>query len=286
MKKIIAIILCLSMIICFAACGKEEEPIGLPNPMTNYDSLEEINKILGCKLTAPGVMGVTDEAYSIINGEPQVADYKFTINDDECDFRFSPDYNFDISGIYGKDGTVFNGTTAGELQYANSEDYKVARWANIDGQYTFALKNDGSMEQETFEGIVEELIMLVMPGMNASEAQGVYDELAGEYFDTYSERAVAEIKACDGYVEIEIAWGNSAEDVRQWTMTAKLGEDGTLDYTDAKVVDAHFDADGNCTETVVAENETGFFTYAKDTGLAWVGAADEQCQACVFEKME
>ena len=286
MKKFLALLLTLSMIICFAACGKEKATGGIPNPIKSYESLAEINEISGGKLSAPGVMGVVDTAYNIIEGEPLVAEYKFTVNGYECTFRFSPAYDVDICGVYGKDGTAFDGTTAGEVQYAEVEGYKLSRWANIDGQYVFMIKDEGTMEQETFEGTTEELMSIVAPGMSNAEKQAFYDAIAGEYFDKTSERAVAEVESCDGYVSIEVAWGSSASEVRQWTMTATLDEDGLLSYNDEAVVDIVFSEEGAEEVTVISENGSGSFSYSEETGLAWTGSADASCVDCIFEKVE
>ena len=91
MKKLLIVILALVMSLQFIACfaegneDKANEPVGMPNPVVEYDSLEEINKLIGVNLMHPAVMGVTNERFSVINNS--VAQYVCEINGLEWTFR-------------------------------------------------------------------------------------------------------------------------------------------------------------------------------------------------------
>ncbi len=284
MKKFLAITLCLAMILSFAACGKKEadEPVvggdGTTWDCVEYETLEELNAVFNTKLCAPGVMGVTDTFYAVIGGN--IAEYKFTVNSYECTFRATPDYDFDPSGVYLENGTAFQGIMpSDETQYAESEDCKLARWATIDAQYVFCINDNKGMEQATFESVADELKQMTKPGTTDAEAQAIYEELAGAYQDRVSQRATATVTAMDGFVYIDVTWGNSADETMEWTMTATLAEDGLLVYNDEKC--ETFKGE---TATVNYENAEGFFAPGKD-GLYWTGAATESCQSCIFEKI-
>ena len=78
-----------------------------------------------------------------------------------------------------------------------------------------------------------------------------------------------------------------------WTMNATK-EGNKLVYSDCKYVEQIFSDDtdeegtgdeevgGGAEETVVYENGSGSFEISDDGKLLWTGAADEQCQSCVF----
>lgn len=191
MKKLLAVILVFTMVFAFAACGPkeiEEQPqlpehgiANVKSPLTEYESLDALNAVLGTKLCQPGVMGVTDQAYQTITCDDYtIAEYRFAVNGYDCDFRCAG-VTTDISGIWGEDGTIFDHEfPGGEIEYAYTDEFKAARWFNIDGQYCFALNDaEGNMENGTFEGIAEELKMLTAPGTSDSDKQALYDSLAG-----------------------------------------------------------------------------------------------------------
>ena len=112
MKRIAFILIAIALAVALCACTvtpaaptSEPDPaVGMPNPITEYGSLEEINDIVGMKLAHPPVMGVTDERFSIIDaGETKIAEYVFKVAGVEYDFRGSPSFDGDISGYYTAD---------------------------------------------------------------------------------------------------------------------------------------------------------------------------------------
>ena len=185
MKKILTVLFVLLML---CACSskneeqkKEEKPqeqqevIGenTPNPMKEYTSLDEINEELHSKLVAPAVMGVDNEKFFIIkvNDVKKIGEYDFTINGYECTFRFCDraTADEDISGIYidGKPAFPSENTEYG-FEMNQLDNTRVARWLNMDGQYSFAYTN-GDCDDETFASIVEELMTLTEADGNGSK---------------------------------------------------------------------------------------------------------------------
>ena len=287
MKKILALLLTIVLCFSFTACGKKQEVVGGKGgtwDCVEYDSLEELNAVLGTRLSSPGVMGTEDLFFGVISNE--IAEYKFSVNGVEYSFRASPTYDKDISGVYVENGTAFEGKLpTDEIDYFMDKEYKLARWATIDGQYVICANDNGAYTVDQFETIALSLQELTAPGMSTAELVDYYKSLEGEYFDRVSERAVAEVTAADDHIDIEVAWGNSTSDIMVWTMSARLGDDGLLSYYDETVVNEIYDNNGLAKETVVSENGEGSF-YENEGVLYWTGAADENCQACEFEKAQ
>lgn len=175
MKKWMAAFLAAMLVLSLAACGNSvdgsAEPTvpevqeggtgnaGLANPWVEYDSLEEINEKVGGCLTRPGVMGVEDNYFAVLN-ESEMAEYRFTLNGMEYVFRFAPAATEDISGVYADGGTVFGHDYPGDTETVMLDTMKLARWLNIDGQYVLIVKDDGKLEGDTFDSIVSELVAM------------------------------------------------------------------------------------------------------------------------------
>ncbi len=142
MKKLVAVLLCLVMVLSLMACGAKqgedvvepeggEEPMtGMPNPWMDYASLKEINE------QAP-----------------------------EKDMMLS------ISGVYGADGkSAFEEPSDEELQIVTVDNTKLARWMNIDGQYVLMVEDNGEMAEEDFQSIAQEMMNLT--NMDMANANG------------------------------------------------------------------------------------------------------------------
>ena len=163
MKKILAVMLALAMILCFCACNqteepqKPEEPIvgpGTTNPMTEVASLDEINAATGCNMTKPGVMGISDEKFFTINaGDYTIGEYRFTVGGVDYRLRAAATTE-DISGVYVGEGTAFPEVKEG-IDYVDADGTKLARWFDLNGQHVLSAM--GEIDDETFAGIAEEL---------------------------------------------------------------------------------------------------------------------------------
>ena len=293
MKRMLALALAAMMVLCLCACGEKptEEPQpeepgtgGMPNPMVEYDSLDEINDIVGSRLVHPGVMGVSSERFFVTDcGDFQLADYRFTVNGVEYTFRSAP-VTQDISGYYVGEGTAFADGAHDGIEYAEADGAQLARWFTIDGQYVLSAKD--MADADTFALVAEELSAMTFPGMSETEYETYYAGLAGQYYDSYSQRAVMTVEA-DGAngVKIAVDWSSSASENTEWTMTARLTEDGLLSYNDCACSNIVTAEDGTETVEIVSTDGEGWFTFDGDK-LCWTGAADENCVNCVFEKAQ
>ena len=291
MKRMLALALAAMMVLCLCACGskmekepEESEPIGMPNPMTEYASLDESNDIVGSRLAHPAVMGVSDEKFFVTDcGDFQLADYRFTVNGVEYMFRSAP-VTKDISGYYVGEGTAFADGARDGIEYAEVDGTQLARWFTIDGQYVLTAKD--MADADTFALVAEELCTMTFPGMSDAEYEAYYADLAGQYYDSYSQRATMTVEA-DGAngVKLIVDWSSSASELTEWTMTARLTEDGLLSYNDCACSNITTAADGAETVDIVSTDGEGWFTFDGDK-LCWTGAADENCVNCVFEKAQ
>lgn len=306
MKKTFAIILALIMILGLCACGSTEKGITLPattlpeapsvpedvqagiaSPITEYASLDEINSIMGSRLSTPGVAGAEDVCYLIIDcGDYSIAEYQFKVNgnlfSERCAAAAGPD--IDISGVWTDGGTVFEDSKGGELEFAASDEYKCARWFTVDGQYVLTLK-EGNMDMDTFRGITEEFVQAANP--NQLDNEGMYASMQGTYMDSYSQRATARVSSLGDSVEIVVSWANSASEYQAWTIHARFSEDGLLSYNDELLELVSYNEKGEESgREVLSENGEGWFEYTEDGKLLWTGSSDENCRNCVFEYMD
>ena len=290
MKKIITLLLTIAMIFALCACGKAEEPahveeqssgentsmVGMASPMVEYESLKALNEHYGFKLAHPGVMGVSDESFNAIVSESlELAQYKFTVAGTEYCYRAAATTD-DISGIHVEGGTLFS-DAEGEAT-AEKDGFYGSRWFTLDGQYclTAAAEN---LEFDTFLACADELKALTETSNSQNPA---YTELVGQYQDSWSQRATAEVSAEGEGVYVMVSWANSATECEEWTLPCKFGEDGLLYYTNG--VHEKVNYDDNSKETIAADLE-GFFGVDENMNLCWNGASEEGCTECVFEKI-
>lgn len=263
----------------------------LMNPVKGYESLQDVNEVVGCQLCHPAVMGVEDKAYfSIDCGDYMIGEYDFRVNGRAYMLRASKNVDVDICGIYDESGMLFDHV---ELPEATIQVYDVtadgtivSRWISLDQngigwQYVLAAFEADEVFAESFYSIASEMAFLT--GFTWVEMS--VDALIGQYEDTWSQRAMGNIEACDDHrVQITIHWSSSAWEYTEWTMTASE-QDGRLVYDDCTCRNICCDENGKVTSEIVHEQGEGWFV-VRDTALYWEGAADEQCRECIFAKME
>ncbi len=275
MKKILVFILAAVLAMVFvSACA---ESFGMVNPWSEVESLEELNEKAGTYLQLPGVMGVEVKAYRLMNqGETMIAEVIFTVNGTEYSLRGAGCVE-DVSGVYLSDGkTAFEGKEYDSFAVVATDEMKLARWLNLDGQYILYVMDEGKMDDVTFAGIADEMRTLtnrfVLP---------VIEE--GTYYDSYSMRAYATVALTeDGCYDIEVHWSDSAWEDNVWNMTASMMEDGLLVYDDCVAKNVVTKEDGSFTENYANLLPDGYFAVSEGK-LLWTGAADESCRECVFE---
>ena len=291
-NKITSIILAGAMTLTLCACGSKApatplststdivpveipEDVGLPNPMVEYSSLDEINEELGGRLSHPAVMGVTDEAFYIINGEPEIAQYNFSINGMPYTYRFSYDYSADISGIYEGDGTVFENSTGDD--FYEGESCKAARFVTTDGQYVLIVDDNGEMDSETFKAIAEELFsMSVQPDVGSP--------LDGLWIETIAGRGQMEIKVTGSTADITVTWPSSAAELITWLISGEISDDNSIEYSNATKISTFYgDKEYEEPETIY-EDGTGTITLNDDGTLTWIEDGNIDEEGSVFAK--
>ena len=275
------------LVFALFACAVSAEPMaGIPNPVQEKQSLAEINEPVGSFLCHPPVMGVTDEAFGIIDCTSYlIAQYLFQVNGYRYCFRAAKTEE-DISGIWTDGQTAFPAGRTETISFAEGEGIKAARWFNAQIQYTLSLEDpDSVIDSETFRLIAEEM-MEVSRMDDDVPADADLSALAGEYMDAWSGRArlTAEVND-DGVLVIEVDWADSAFELVRWTMSASLLEDGRFSYEDCAERVISYDDNGNESAATVYDKGQGYFTVSGNT-LLWDGASDEHCRQCIFEKTE
>lgn len=281
MKKLLIVLAALVMGLQLTVCSAEEEknvtPFGMPNPVVEYGSLEEINTLTGVRLIRPSIVGVTNERYFIINNT--VAQYICEINGMEWTFRSAYVTNEDISGIYHEYNTFSPYQNFGLV----SNEFYLERFFDGDRQYTVAVKDPISEDGEVF--LQQEIFMDICMELESIQKQHLDDPLVGDYQD----RANKTVTACierhgDVYL---IGMNRSVSDLILdcWNMYDAVLEDGRLSYQGEEICRYTFDEEGNeISSEVTVSDHPGCFEI-KDGMLYWTGAAQEECRAWVFKKI-
>lgn len=309
MKKYLNMTMILGVCLAMTACGSKqpaastvesiqteetEQIANMANPMTEYTSLDALNAVSGTKLVKPGVMGITDEHFYLIEcGEYSIAEYSYDLNGIHYVLRGAP-VTEDISGVYLRGKAAFDSSSDGQ-EFIYEDDMKLARWFNTEGQYVFMAQDDGKLDEKTFTSMAGEIKTLTNQFTNDGghdETEGesvafVYDvsSLVGNYEDSTSQRAHLEAVATeDGALDITVYWGNSASETSEWHMTAWLTADGRLEYDNCENLIVTNEESGDSSTELIYDGGSGYFTVENNT-LHWNGAADDNCKDCVFEKV-
>lgn len=283
MRKILCVL--MIMVLCLSACA--EGMTGMPSPLTEYESLNEINELIGCNLMHPAVMGVINESFWIIDcGDYRIAQYVFELNGLSYTFRCAPTKE-DISGVYTVNGSAFPGEPTGDIELYNDSTVHAARWFDLNGQYSLTVADyEGWMSNDTFSLIAMELRDMTSITMTSDEYEAYYASVAGSYLDSFSGRANLTARAKqDECVNIEVKWSDSASTYLRWTMSARLYEDGLLSYYDCKKEVVTVDESGVETAETEYENGSGWFAFDGESKLYWTGADEDYATECVFEKV-
>lgn len=269
MKRLLIVLFILLMCLSLGACSKKEEPADIPNPMVEYESLKEINEKIGVNLIRPGVMGIDNEKFYIINGE--IAQYDFELNGKKWTFRGANIFDEDISGVYDIDNVFVAGQ--GATLYTNS--YYLERFFDGDKQYTILASDAGDMLQETFMDCCMEIESIIKYHAD--------DELVGDYADLVSQRASLIVERTGDTYYLQVEWSSSADETTIWKMQATL-QDNKLSYAGENITNIIYDASGNATVNETKSNNLGYFEIVAGQ-LQWTGAADENCRNCIFDKI-
>lgn len=176
MKKVFAAFIVLSLVLVLCSCGdkqappvpgtvpsentedREDIPVGIRNPVTEYSTLDEINGLAGTKLVKIESSAVSDERYSFIEGG--IAQYEFDYNGLDFTFRASADTENDISGVWIGGEQAFSGE---ETDYALTEDaeIKVCRFIADGIQYTVSVNDGNALGTDEFDSFCSSLMNAV-----------------------------------------------------------------------------------------------------------------------------
>lgn len=281
MKKLLiiltAFILCLQSAVCFAEEEKAVQPVGMPNPVVEYGSLEEINAIAGVALMRPAVMGVTNERYTVISNT--VAQYVCEINGLEWTFRAACVTDKDISGMHHE----YNEFIPDQDSGITTNEFYLERFFDGNRQYTIVVKDPISQDGEIF--LDQDLFSDICMELESIQKLHLDDPLVGNYQDTADQTVTACIERRGDVYFIGINRAASDLEVDCWNIYDAVMEDGRLSYQGEEICRYAFDAEGNeISNEVTVLNHLGCFEI-RDGLLYWTGAAREECRAWIFEKI-
>lgn len=139
-----------------------ESTVGMASPIKEYASLDEMNEAAATMLQHPGVMGVTNERFFVIDdGTDKIAEYSFDINGVSYCLRHCPTTLDDISGVYIDGKTAFaDKEYTGDIDYVVTDDMMLARWARVEGQFVLMATRTEGYTEEQFHTIAEEIQMV------------------------------------------------------------------------------------------------------------------------------
>lgn len=292
MKKLIAILLSLAFVCCLAACtpppeeedtSAEDLASGMPSPITETGSLEELCETAGFSMVKPEGCEITDEAFALIDGEPQIAEYSFTADGKEAFIRFAKTgLETDISGIYTDGGTLFENSVT-ETQYIGNDELKAQRWFTVDGEFIFAVYDDGEWEWSKFDGIVSPLMTLEPASWDSETPFSEYKAVAGAYSAESGEACYATVSFDKILLSVYLAGENG--ETLSFEMRATL-KDGVLSYEEENRASSIFnDEEGKTEITDLGKGGAGSVAF-KDGTLDFSGAASEALRNFVFTKTE
>lgn len=278
MKKTIAILLALLMALSLLACGAEKN--GMPNPMKKVDSLDKLSEKANCALVKPTGVTLTDEAYYMIDGDPQIAQYSFKVDGTECFLRFANvDITTDISGLYRGDGTLFADTEA-ETTYIEDDDLKAQRWVTVDGQYIFVVQDKGAWDWTAFDALNTQFRDMEPKNWKADVPFAVYKAMEGSYADESGDVWGA-VNIVHDHVGLYVAANQEDGSRLYWEIEAVL-KGSELVY-DKEIISRiiYDEASGVSSTEAIGEGGAGSVEVNGDT-LIFANAASEQLKGVVL----
>lgn len=140
-----------------------EAPVGMPNPITECASSDEVNQAVGCQIAQLPVMGVTDHRFSVIDcGSHKMGQYEFTFMGADWCYRAAPTEE-DISGVYLNDGSLLSERCASGETYADA-DCLYTRWFDGNMQYSLYAAPSASLTAEQFASAIGDFRSLQASG--------------------------------------------------------------------------------------------------------------------------
>ena len=295
MKKRLIVLLAIAMILCLAACGAAEpaidtieevpvaaekpadEPVGMPNPMVEYSSLQEINEKIDVNLLPPSDTGVTNEKFFVISDS--IAHYTCEYEGREWTFRAAHITDEDISGMQSEHNVYEPFQDTG--LYTN--EFYLDRFFDGDRQYTIVVTEPITEDGEIIMG--EDVFADRCTALESIQKWHMDDPLVGDYQDRVGQRASACVERFDTSYNISVNWADSVDVMHSWTMYDAVLEGDRLTYAGEEIGCYTYDAEGEVISSEESTSEVPGYFEIHDGVLCWTGASQEECRACEFEKI-
>ncbi|MCQ2492500.1 MAG: hypothetical protein MJ087_05620 [Lachnospiraceae bacterium] len=289
MKKLQVLLIVGLIMLGLCACGKKESSTdGMPNPVQEVASLEELAKTMNCAMIKPEGVEISDETFSVIQGEPKIGQYTFTVDGQECMLRFADaDVKTDISGVYPEDQegkTLYEDDVDNDHgHYIENDNCKAYRWFTVDGQYIFYVEDKGDWEWDQFEQVYKPFIEMKPVNWTSDVSFEEYKALEGTYADENSEY-VAMIMQYMDHVEIyEINQTDEGNHI--WEASAVLDGD-QLKFEKGRYYLVTYDEDkGESNEKELGTEKAGSLTI-KDKQLTFNQVSDETIKGLTLKLSE
>ncbi len=278
MKKLHGLLIFGLLLLGICACSNQKQSTdGMPNPVKELDRIEELAKEMNCAMVKPEGVEISDETFAVIDGEPKIGQYTFTVDGQECMLRFADaDVNTDISGVYPEDQdgkTLFEDDVHDHGHYIENDTGKAYRWFTVDGQYLFYVEDKGAWEWNQFEQIYKQFYTMTPANWTAEVPFENYQAIVGTYMDEKSEYIAQIIQYMD-HAEIYIMH-QTDEGNNVWEASAVLNGN-RLEYESAKSYLVTYDEkSGESGQKDLGSEQAGSITI-KDKTLALDHVADEQ----------
>lgn len=272
MKKILKVLLMLLMCLSLVACDLNEKE----SPWQKYSSLEEINKLTGVNICKPEGMEITNETF--ITNDNQTAAYQFESNGYVYYVRGCRDLTNDMSGIFVNNKPAFAGVTE-KVAFVEAEGYKVYRFILGNKQYVFGVNDEEKLSKDTFS---EQFTNYRNQMIRKNTIQEIKD-LLGEYQDSYSQRASAELILGDdiNQIIVNVKWSNSSTESEEFVCICKY-DMGKLIYDEISHTSTNTEDNNSTTE--LNDYSSGYLSI-KENKLYWDGSGNDLTKTCVFEKI-
>ena len=283
MKKLFVTFLAVLMLFSFSACGSQSDGEEVAAPITPFSSLQELSNAANCALIKPEGVDISDESFSIIDGDPQIAEYRFTVEGKECFLRFANvGRDTDICGIYGDDGkTLFaDSDNGGSFQ---TGDYIIQRWFTVDGQYVFAALENGEWEWPQFDSLYSQFHKMEPKTWSSSVPFASYLALEGYYSDNDGTNA-ASIAIEDDHAKLTVYRLLDAGST-YWTMDVVL-DGNKLVYEKETIFSSNYDENAGMTVKTPLDDGGAGYAEIKDDTLTFVNAGSEELRDLVLVKTE
>lgn len=160
MKKMFSLILALTLILALAACGAVTtlpSDTQIPNPWTDFDTMDEAKAAIGYDMTAPEtVAGLSQSSIRVLNDSDKILEVYYggeTEGADRASLRKGTGSE-DISGDY-TDYAKTETVTVGDItvtEKGDGENVFSAIWTK--GDYSYSFFSTAGVSAETFAELV------------------------------------------------------------------------------------------------------------------------------------